>query len=468
MMGTVLSIDIGTSSLKAAYIDFDGKLLAFGREIYCPDPAFPGAGAREWEQAFFRALEKLHTQAPERGIDGVCISGNGPTLVPVTRRGEALPPLYWNGKSSLLPGAAEAPSFFLPHAAWFKENAPDDYGKTELLVSSHEWLAVQLGAGAVTVLPQTAYEPYYWNDDQCRLFGLDRKKFPPFAKMGSVIGTVSAEAASVFGAISGNRLKRGTPIIAGGPDFITALIGTGTLKSGDVCDRAGSSEGINVCAAAPLEGAGGKTLVGGKAADSLRSLPHAKEGLWNIGALIPSSGILFEKYRTATGQEHRPYDELLAELIPVTTDTDIFRNLDFSLGPQKAPPLNNSEFRIPNSALEPGRSVLCAMGFAVRSALRTLDASGFPVTEMKVSGGQGKNPRWNQLKADISGVSLVAGEIIDGELVGNAVLAAAALGAFPSFEEAADKMIRIREVYRPGNAAFWEEQYEAYKFGVRP
>jgi xylulokinase len=445
MAGIILTVDIGTSSLKAAFIDFDGRLLAYSRAAY--DVQAAGVGAESWKRAFALALEKLHALAPAVVIDAICVSGNGPTLVPVRRDGEALPPLYWHDGKTVLPlreaGVHQSvcPSFFLPHAAWLKRNAPAEYEGVSLFISSHEWLAFTLGAEAVTVIPHAAYEPYYWDDEQLRLFELDREKFPPFVKMGSVMGYVSEKAASSFGGFAGNRLKSGTPIIAGGPDFITALIGTLTLRPGEVCDRSGSSEGINVCAAGPFSAEDVAKNKLPKAA-GLRTLPHAKEGLWNIGALIPSSGRLFEEYRRDTGQESRSYEDLLAELIPSPF------------------PIPNSISTAPHSLLDQGRSVLCAIGFAVRSAVKTLEGAGFPVKEMRLSGGQGRNPRWNQLKADITGVSLLIPEIVDGELAGNAALSAAALGG-ASLEEAANRMIRFREVFRPdpAAAAFWEEMY---------
>jgi len=427
MAGIILSADIGTSSLKAAFIDLDGKLLAFSREVYEREAK---GDAAAWELAFSRSLEKLHAQAPYCVPDGICISGNGPTLVPLISSGESLPPLYWHDDRKLLPeGKGQTSSFFLPQAAWLRKNAPAEYEKTRLFLSPHEWLSHRLGADVFAVLPSAAYEPCFWDEEQCRLFSLDRKKFPPFINTGSVMGNVSAAAA-------GNCLKSGTPIIAGGTDFITALIGTGTLRPGDVCDRAGSSEGINVCSARPVKG------------KDLRVLPHAKEGLWNIGRLIPSSGRLFEHYRISTGEEARPYREHLAELIPSPDNTEFFRTMDFFP-------------RSPLPAPEAGRLVLCAMGFAVRDAARTLGDNGFPVKEMKVSGGQAKNPRWNQLKADVTGISLLIPEIPDGELAGNAVLSAVALGAASTLEEAADKMIRVQDGYkpRPEAASFWEERY---------
>ena len=124
-----------------------------------------------------------------------------------------------------------------------------------------------------------------------------------------------------------------------------------------------------------------------------------------------------------------------------------------------------SSLLIPHSSLSLGRAVLCAMAFAVRDAAGALGGSGFPVSRMKVSGGQAKNPRWNQLKADITGIALEIPEIPDGELAGNAVLSAVALGASSALEEAADNMIRVQDVYTPlpEAASFWEERYRLHK-----
>ena len=242
MAGIILSADIGTSSLKAAFIDMDGKLLAFSRAAY--SKPFEQRSSRHgslcataWERAFAATLECLYDKAPDTQVDGICISGNGPTLVPVTYEGEDMLPLYWYDGKTLPP---RTQSFFLPRAAWLKKNDFPLYEKTKFFISSHEWLTSRLGAEPKTVIPSEVYKPYYWDDEQCRLFDLDMEKFPPFIKMGEIMGHVSREAAGFFSPYTGNRLKSGTPIVAGGPDFITALIGTGVRKPGDVCDRAGS------------------------------------------------------------------------------------------------------------------------------------------------------------------------------------------------------------------------------------
>jgi len=430
----ILTADIGTTSLKAAFIDFDGRLEAFSRFAY---PS--GCSAEVWEKAFALVLENLRAQNPDLKIDGLCISGNGPTLVPVSQEGEALPPLYWFNDAR----KTATKSLFLPHVVSFREQAPSEYERVKFFFSSHEWLASRLGADSFTAIPRADYEPYYWDDEQRRLFGLGMEKFPPFIRMGSLAGKVSSRAASLYGSLG---LKSGIPIISGAPDFISALIGVGALRSGDVCDRAGSSEGINFCAQS-------ESAV---EAEGLRVLPHVKKGFINISALIPSSGRLFDSYRTRTDQEGRPYEELLAELIPPAVDKVFFERQ--------------------NEKTALGRSVLCAIGFSARRAVEALGRRGFTVRAMRVSGGQGKNPLWNQLKADITGVTLMIPEIRDGELAGNAVLAACALegraGAEDDFERVLDakagRMIRFREEYSPRveTAAFWEERYKDYNENI--
>ena len=460
MAGIILAADIGTSSLKAAFIDFDGKLLAYNRAPYKPEEN-GDITAAEWERAFARALESLRSRASLRAIDGICISGNGPTLVPLTAGGDALPVLYWHDSRKAAPPVSQRPvkqaqprdSFFLPQAAWLKKNALPLYEKVNLFLSSHEWLAFRLGAEPRTVLPSGSYEKYYWDKEQCDLFGLDMAKFPPFIKMGNVMGHLSKEAASRLALPSGNLLKSGTPIIAGAPDFISALIGTGTITPGDVCDRAGSSEGINACADEPLQGQG------------FRLLPHVFDGLWNAGIVINSSGRLFDSFRKKAGLENTPYGELLKELIPSSTGKDVFENLDFS-----SPSLLAAALPKSGSTLELGRSVLCVMAFSVKHALETLAAIPFPVSLMRLSGGQSKSARWNQLKADITGVSLSLPEISDAELAGNAIIAVHALEAGAgelqeaSFKSLVKRLIRFRAKYEPEscNKDFWESRYRLY------
>ncbi|MDR2394467.1 MAG: sugar kinase [Treponema sp.] len=440
----IFCADIGTSSLKAALIDTEGHAAALVREVYPPERFASGTIlAADWEDALARAWGRLASQT---GIfpRALCISGNGPTLVPLTPWGEALAPLHWYGHRRTEEGSQ---SLFLPYIRSFIQDRPQDYENTRYLCSAPEWLAYRLGADLVTTLPALAYEPYYWDQDQCACAGVDIQVFPPFVKLGSIIGMVSPAASSRL------NLPEGIPLVAGGPDFIMALIGVGALKPGMVCDRAGTSEGINVCCSRPFpQGA-------------FRVLPHLEEGLWNIGSIIPSSGRLFDWFRTLSGQEERLYRELMEELIP---QPRCFRQSRACFFPQEES-LPGLFLSLGESGLmnrqELGRAVLEAMGFLVRDTLTEMEKQGLGIREMRVCGGQGKNPLWNQFKADLCGCTLLIPELYDGELAGDAAVAAVALGESAGLAEAVSRIVRMSAQYVPTSQTQdqYTEQYHDYK-----
>lgn len=481
----ILCADIGTSSLKAALVDFEGHLLAFAREGYSEAEAAAAAAAAaeaataaDWEAAFRRASRALSAQGREAGlsVDAVCISGNGPTLVPVTYSGEALAPLHWHdGRTAQKDRDSASPrpkSFFLPRAAWMRESEAETYAQVRRFISCHEWLSSRLGAEEVAVLPSPAYGPYFWDADQIETYGLDADKFAPLVLMGQRIGKVSASAARDF------DLKEGTPIISAGTDYFMALVGVGVVEKGMVCDRAGTSEGINVCADKPARAAG------------LLTLPQLKNELWHVSAMLPTTGRLFEWFRTITGQTNRSYRDMLQEIETAAPRA-------FEGGSKQAHKAGSGGFFFPDvrSALplpsqsgsevynglsissafistaglttrpELGRAVVEAIGFMVRDAIGNLERHGFRIEGMRLSGGQAKNDVWNKLKADITGRWLAVPEVPDGELIGNACAALLALGEVNTFEEAIERTVRIERVYEPDQRAYavHSERYDAYR-----
>jgi xylulokinase len=174
-----------------------------------------------------------------------------------------------------------------------------------------------------------------------------------------------------------------------------------------VCDRAGSSEGVNVCAAPENVP---------KKRDGLRVLPHPIAGLWNVSVVLPESGSIFERWREEHGRTEQTYDELLAELIPAESGGTAA--LSGTVHP-----------------------VIMEIVGLVNGALARLQEAGFPVREMRLSGGQARSPRWNALKARLTHCRLLVPEIIDGELAGAAACAALALGEVATLREACENLV---------------------------
>jgi xylulokinase len=408
-------------------------MISFVREPYRGDAPLC------WVDALFRAVDGIAAACPGRAAAAVAVTGAGPALVPVAGDGRALGLLPWSASGA----AYHGPSLFLPGLAAFRERNPSVYSASVRFFSSQEWLSHVLGADPVTVLPHAAYAPYYWDERQCAAVGVDAALFPPFVSMGCCIGRVRGE--KDFAAVSAPRppasfkklLPEGTPLLAGGPDFIMALIGTAVLEPGMICDRAGTSEGINLCIGKAeydrLKELQGKGAGSGAA---LRLLPHAVPGLYNAAVIIPRSGALFEEFRVkrnapgGCGQESAAPEKVYAALMD----------------------------EIAGDGNHPARAVLGRMAANVKAALETLKAAAGidGAGPLILSGGQAKSRIWNQMKADTAGAVLLVPEIPDGELTGCAVLGALFLERTGDGKDFAARLVakaravvRIRERYVP-------------------
>ena len=285
MAECVLAVDVGSTSLKAGLIERDGTVAAMCSVPYsAPENRFVAEG---WIWALKSAVDKLALREPQQPqnalqIKAIAISGNGPTLVSETGL-----TLRWNeypaarlSIDETSPDEAHrfANSIFLPRILLFRDLISDEYESTAHLFSGPEYLIWQLTGNAVTILPEPRYETAYWNAQVLEGFGIMTGKMPGFVELGHNCGNLLPNAQELLG-------LGDIPVIGVGPDFIAGLIGTGTTECGTICDRAGSSEGINLCVDKEIR------------AEGVRTLPCVTEGLWNLSVLIPNSAALPEDER---------------------------------------------------------------------------------------------------------------------------------------------------------------------------
>ena len=445
----ILAADLGTGSLKAGILAPDGRLVGRVRVPY-ESPPLPGAAPSaefdpfEWDRAFAKALAEL----PSVRLSAVALSGNGPTLVPCDGKGLPLASadLWLRQRSVRLEGR---PSYYLPKAAWLKKHDGTVWEKTRMLLSCPEWLQFRLTGRAVMTLPHEEFRRFIWDDSQLADYGLDPALFPETVMMGRLAGSVTVEASARTG------LPEGLPLAAVGSDFMAALLGSGTTEPGSVCDRAGTSEGINYCAERP------------SGDPRLRDLPHVVEGLWNSAAILSSTGAVFEWYRRLTGQEERSYEETLSEVEAVCPGQQAPLFFPGSRGNALWEFGGGSFHRLEpgHGRAEMGRAVVEAIAFAVRRGIELLEEAGFPVSGMRVTGGQARGAAWNRIKADVTGKTLFIPRIEDAELAGCAACAAAALGRGENPLETAEIYVGIRETVEPRKETrtLYDEAYERYR-----
>lgn len=387
----ILCADIGTTSLKMGIISQKGEVLCSVQKFFTnKNDSFL---ANQWLLSFKAGCAELLKNSVQ--ISAICISGNGPTVVSENGR-----TVLWNDAISekIKNVVQKTKSLYIPQFLAFKEKFPDEWNSSRFIFSGPEFVVFKLTGNAISVLPEKRFEVAYWNKTELEKFGIETKKIPDFVPLGHNAGNATKEAVKEFGIPE-------VPVFCGGPDFVTALLGTATVEQGKLCDRSGSSEGINLCTEKPVF------------KEDFRTLPSTIPGLWNISVLIPDSGAEISEYKNEIS---------LLEKKAISWEEII----DYSLDDK------NSE----------GYRILCGLSDSVKNAVAALkklaQENGLTFCgTMSVTGGQAKNARWLEKKAIDCDMNLEVCNTPDSELTGNAVVALYGLGLFENLQDAAKKIV---------------------------
>jgi xylulokinase len=281
---------------------------------------------------------------------------------------------------------------------------------------------------------------------------MDPDKFPPFSEPGELVGTVSRRAEETLG------IPAGIPVLCGGPDFIMSILGTGSTVPGRVCDRAGTSEGVNLCWSAPVRD------------KRLLCFPHVVRGSYNISAMLSSSGSALDWAGRALGQPKADIEAVVKEAQAAVPGADRLLFIPF-LSPERFPIWDpNVRGTFLGLSLEHGRremlrAVVESTAFAVRSVIAAMEDDGCQVSDLRVSGGLSRLPLWCQVRADVTGRKVLLPEQEDADLVGNACVGFLGLGEFETLSSAVDGMVRFQKIFlpNPANADTYDEMYEVFR-----
>ena len=448
----ILTFDIGTSLLKGGVFDASGTLRSRAEvPVHLSDrgdPLMHEADANNWISALSLVAAQLELpKAPssDRNIEAVVVSGNGPTLVPVDSKGKALDfAMTWMDRRGVeearmiaeITGRYVDPTFYLPKALWIYRNKPEVYKRTRHFCSCPDFVDLYLTGKACTVLPSEQFAPYIWRPETIERLGMDPAKFPPFIRPGEQVGEIRQQAQELLG------IPALTPVFAGGPDFVMTLLGTATVRPGRACDRAGTSEGINLCSEVAVED------------KRLLCLPHIIAGYTNISGIISTSGKALSWFKTISGRGQLDYESLFEDIRKVPPGSRSLLFLPYLAG-ERAPiwdPYARGTFiglTANHGRREMTRAVVESVAYAIRDVIEVMEDNGLEIGELRVTGGQAKSPLWNQIKADITQRKILVPEVQDSELLGDACIGLFALGNYDSLAAASETLVKIGRGYTP-------------------
>ena len=240
-----------------------------------------------------------------------------------------------------------------------------------------------------------------------------------------------------------------------------SLLGTGAVRPGRACDRAGTSEGINLCTESYIED------------PRLMGYGHVVEPWFNVSGIISTTGKALEWIRRGLGREELDYDTFTSAAAEVSPGAA--RLLFSALSCRREGLLIGIRARAALLSGSPWcnegphmiRAVLESAGFAIRDVIEVMGENGAVVEDLRITGGPSRSPLWNQIKADISGRRLLVPMSSESELLGNLAVGLRTLGDCGDLAEAADRIVEIGGVFEPDpeKSKVYDELFQIYRTG---
>lgn len=485
-MDYVIGCDVGSQGTKAVLVSFDGNILGEAQveyEIDFPHPLWAQQPVARWTNALRDAIRQVLSKTHVRGeaVRGLALGSQVDGVVPVGQDGRALyPAILWMDRRATAQTEArrthanEAEFFrrtglnldathVAPKIRWLQENEPRVYERTSQFLLPGSFMAYHLtgeravdysNASSTLLLDVRTRE---WSPEMCAAFEIDPDRLAPVGAASTVLGTLRAETAEELG------LSRETRVMIGSGDEHAACVGAGVVSPGIVGDIAGTAE--PVCAASDTLAFDETHLV--------ESHCHADEKQWLLENPGFVSGGNLKWYRDQFGAaEEREAKERGttayqvfdrgAQQIPTGSDGLIF--LPCLMGAM-APTWNELArgtfmgFTLAHTRAHFARAIMEGSAYAVRDITDRFAAMGVPPSELRVMGGGARSDVWNQIKADVTGLSVRVPRTTETTALGAAMLALVGNGAYKSLPEASEQIVRIGECFEPNAEA--QKRYEA-------
>lgn len=489
MASYIMAHDLGTSSDKAALVDFDGRIVATAKEdypTYYPQPAWVEQEPMDYWDASSRASARI---IEDLGIDpadvkGVVFSTQAQGIIPVDEEGNLLyRNITWvDGRAEkqakaimkkvggerifkMFSGTPIMGKDVLAKVIWLKEERPDIWAKTYKILDVNGWMKYKCTGKMVTEISGASafaldLKKKEWMS-VLKLVGMDMEKLPNLVTSTDLVGMLLPEAAAKMG------LCAGTPVFGGCDDVQAAAVGSGMVGDGDCHIYLGTSAWVCTATrdkdkfkhgAAPIQSADkNMLLIAGITESAGANLEWMIEKFW--GAELEKYGAdgIWDYIAEAVNAVPAGSDRLvitpwmLGERCPVSDTTVRASVYNLSMDHTKAHFMK---------ALYEG------IAYNLRWIMENYKADyGFECKDFRVIGGGALNEPWMQILADVTGRSFeVLEDPRNSGALGAAVVAMIGLGHLSGFEEV-KQFVNVAKKYSPDakSKAVYDELFADYK-----
>ncbi len=460
MSKNFLGVDFGTTSLKACLFNEKGDRLATESVQYklLTEGDFIEFPADDFWNAFKTVFDKISAKFE---IEALAVDTQGETLIVLDKEGKPLiNAISWLDnraekqakdmqktfglkKIYELTGQAEIPAGYpAPKIIWIKENLPDVFEKADKFLLLEDYILYRLtgkfaasrslySSSLLMNVKTGEYIP-----EVLDYVGITENRLPYLYESGTLIGEYN-----------------GIKVVTSALDQIAGITGAGVVKENIMSETTGTA--LAVCAVTenfPPYTEGIKV-----------SAYYFKKGLYCLLTWAPTAGATLEYFKR-TFCEGEDYDKLneLASVIPAGSEGLIcIPHLCGTVMPENNPSVRGAFFGI---ELKHGkghyiRAVMESVAYVIKEFI---DFMGVNVSEIRSVGGGSKSKLWGEIKSAVTGKRIETLIETETACLGSAIFAGVGAGVFKNAEQAAENIVKIKNVCECENADY-AKLYKVYK-----
>lgn len=472
-MAYIAALDLGTTGCRTFIFDISGNIIASDYQewesIY-PTPSFVEQDANSWWESIKKTIESAIKKSgiDESEIVSLSVTNQRETIVPVDKNGNPLyNALVWQDRRTTKQvefiaekigadkiynstGLTIDPYFSATKILWFKDNKPEIYQQTHKFLLVSDFIIHKLTGQFVTDHSNASRTMLFdinklkYSEEIASELEIDLDKMPDALESGVDIGEITNDETA---------FDQKTLVITGAGDQQSAALGVGVVSPGEIKCTTGTGSFLLAFLERPNFDPQKRVLCS----------CHAVPGTWVQEASIFTSGAVLRWFRDQIGTEEcqkaieesqDPYDIMISEAQESPMGANGLLLIPHFVGagaPHWNPYAKGVVFGLAlgHKRRDLYRAVLEGVAYEVKKNVLVFESLGIIPKELKLTGGGARSDLWNQIYADVLGITCVRNEVEEATSLGAAILAASGAGLFPDISKAAESICKIDKKWTP-------------------
>lgn len=487
-MKSFLSYDVGTSSVKAVWVNSLGEIIGTAIEHYplsMPQPGWVEQHPIDYWTAVCKATHTLIRNRDKTSIAGIVFTTQAMGIIPVDKMGTVLHPnITWvDGRAE--EQARKAMNYFLgkkifkaivgveitgkdviPKLIWLKDKKPEIFNNTYKFLDVNGYLKYKCTGKMVAEWSGAcSYAFDVKKKDWERLFfnltKIGTDKLPDLVKSTDKVGTLTDEAAAAL------DLPKHITVYGGCDDTQSAAVGTTAITEGEAHIYTGTSAWVGVTTAKAPKFKNGAFCL--QSADPTKNI---------IVGITESAGVnidwMVQTYYSAeknTMEEQSLFALIEEEIKATPPGADYLIATPWFLGercPVSTTTTRSTIFNLTHKHTRGhiARAFFEGIAYNLKWSIENIEKDfGFSIQTLKITGGGSQNDTWMQCFANILERNIVTtSHPKHAGALGAAICAMVGDGALKDFDEI-HKIIHIQKTFNPdlSSKEVYNTLYLSYK-----